>query len=140
MAFYEQLGIILAEGGGGGAEYDIPNLLVGLNWTDGYIINSSGVISENSNYRYSDFIEVDTELSFLIFTKTSTGANNGSVRVIGYDSNGDFTSALLDSTYARNRTIGVSITIPSGTTKIRITCETLGKNNMNLFTQEFNNY
>lgn len=127
-------------GGGGGGEYDTPNLVYGVSWTTGYIIDSNGVISENANYRYSDFIDVTQGFLALIFKNVGGGVLYGYVRVIGYDSNDTFTSALLDNSFARNNSFAQKITVPSGTVKVRISCELSTKTHINLLAQTFVDY
>lgn len=122
------------------SEYDVPNLIVNTTWTTGYIIDANGVISENANYRYSDFIDVTQGFLALIFKNEGGGVLYGYVRVIGYDSNGTFTSALLDNSFARNNSFVQKITVPSGTVKVRVSCELSSKTHINLMAQTFVNY
>lgn len=131
---------IASIGGGGGGEYDTPNLVYGVSWTTGYVIDSNGVISENANYRYSDFIDVTQGFLALIFKNEGGGVLYGYVRVIGYDSNDTFTSALLDNSFARNNSFAQKITVPSGTVKVRISCELSTKTHINLLAQTFVDY
>lgn len=112
MAFYE---IITAEGG------SVENLLDGVTWVDDHAINSSGVITNITDYRYSDLIPVTAGETYMLIYEC---VYNEEVvtRIHGYNSEGvwhsNFKSRITQDGY--NNIDGIEFTVPSGVTHIRI--------------------
>lgn len=74
------------------------NLLHG-NWTQGYIINNQGVVTENSGYAYSDYFEV-TPGTLICVTRAVTESTRGIMTetVAFYDANKTFIERKANNT------------------------------------------
>jgi len=96
----------------------VKDLLFGASWADNAYIDNSGVPHDLTGFNYTDFIQVETGETYSFVYRA--GTTNNTIRIVGYDANGTFTSVLSAVSSTNDEQIHAIVFATTNTAQIRI--------------------